>query len=74
MALIRCNECDREVSTRAEKCPHCGYPMQRTTHKADYQDPFMDDYVFDDDPYDTPPPKRQPHRHDRNADSKRSRG
>lgn len=24
--LIQCPECSREVSSSAEKCPHCGFP------------------------------------------------
>jgi len=28
MALIRCPECGREVSDRAEACPNCGYPLR----------------------------------------------
>lgn len=28
MALIRCPECGREVSSRAPACPACGYPLQ----------------------------------------------
>lgn len=28
MAMIRCSECDREISDRAMMCPHCGYPMR----------------------------------------------
>ena len=27
MALIRCPECDREVSDIAKNCPHCGFPL-----------------------------------------------
>lgn len=27
MALIKCPECEREVSDNAEKCPNCGYPL-----------------------------------------------
>ena len=27
MALITCNECKKEVSSNAEKCPHCGNPI-----------------------------------------------
>lgn len=25
MALIKCSECGKEISTTAERCPHCGY-------------------------------------------------
>lgn len=28
MALIRCPECGREVSSQAPACPSCGYPLQ----------------------------------------------
>ncbi|KRD48307.1 MULTISPECIES: zinc ribbon domain-containing protein [Acidovorax] len=28
MALIRCPECGREVSSQAPVCPSCGYPIQ----------------------------------------------
>ena len=28
MALIRCPECGREISSHAPACPHCGYPLQ----------------------------------------------
>ena len=24
MALIKCKECGKEISTQAEECPHCG--------------------------------------------------
>ena len=27
MSLIRCPECNDEVSNKAIACPHCGYPM-----------------------------------------------
>jgi ribosomal protein S8E len=27
MALITCKECKKEVSNKAEKCPHCGFKM-----------------------------------------------
>lgn len=32
MALIKCPECELQVSDKALSCPHCGYPMQ--TNKA----------------------------------------
>jgi ABC-type ATPase with predicted acetyltransferase domain len=25
MALTKCKECGKEISTTANKCPHCGY-------------------------------------------------
>lgn len=27
MALISCSECGREISDKADKCPHCGNPI-----------------------------------------------
>ena len=29
MALIKCPECNKEVSTNAETCPHCGNPLKK---------------------------------------------
>ena len=29
MALIKCPECNKEVSDCAEACPHCGYPLKK---------------------------------------------
>ncbi|WP_366525888.1 zinc-ribbon domain-containing protein, partial [uncultured Parasutterella sp.] len=26
--LIKCPECELQVSDKAATCPHCGYPMQ----------------------------------------------
>lgn len=31
MALIKCPECGREVSTMAVSCPHCGCPINSST-------------------------------------------
>lgn len=28
MPLISCPECGQQISTSAETCPHCGYPMK----------------------------------------------
>ena len=33
MALIKCGECGREISSAAPACPGCGYPQQKRTHK-----------------------------------------
>ena len=32
MALIKCNECGKEVSEKAESCPHCGNPISKKTN------------------------------------------
>jgi len=30
MAIIRCPECNKDVSDRAKACPHCGFPMNHS--------------------------------------------
>ena len=38
MALIKCPECQREISDQAVSCPHCGFPLakrQKETPKRD---------------------------------------
>lgn len=27
MALVKCGECQKEISDKAESCPHCGNPI-----------------------------------------------
>ena len=34
MALIRCPECNREISDKATACPGCGYPLQDHTEEV----------------------------------------
>lgn len=34
MALIRCNECNRDISDTAKSCPHCGYVNKAKNNKA----------------------------------------
>lgn len=29
MALIKCPECDKEISDKSDKCIHCGYPLKK---------------------------------------------
>ena len=33
MALIECSECKKEISDKAESCPHCGFPISKTTSR-----------------------------------------
>lgn len=36
MALIKCPECDLQVSDKAISCPHCGYPLDSKAIKRQY--------------------------------------
>ena len=29
MSLIKCPECEKEISDQAASCPHCGHPVSR---------------------------------------------
>ncbi|MGA1870140.1 MAG: hypothetical protein ACMUJM_16510 [bacterium] len=29
MALIRCKECNNEISDKADQCPHCGVKIEK---------------------------------------------
>ena len=33
MAIIKCRECHKEVSTKADVCPHCGAPQKKQKRK-----------------------------------------
>lgn len=35
--LIKCPECDLQVSDKALSCPHCGFPLQDRTKRAKYK-------------------------------------
>lgn len=34
MALIKCPECEKEISDTIKKCPNCGYKIKKTSKKA----------------------------------------
>lgn len=34
MALIKCPECEREISDKSKVCIHCGYPLEEETNKT----------------------------------------
>ena len=40
MALVKCKDCDNEVSESAESCPKCGAPMPRVIGPDQEQCPF----------------------------------
>lgn len=37
MALIKCPDCNSDVSSYAETCPHCGYPIKGYAEKIMYE-------------------------------------
>ena len=41
MALIKCPECDNEVSSSAASCPKCGYPIANLPSASRNLDPFV---------------------------------
>ena len=34
MALIKCPECGKKMSDKAEGCPHCGYSLKKDSSKT----------------------------------------
>lgn len=40
MALIKCPECNREISDKAASCPHCGYPISNTQSQTEINTNF----------------------------------
>lgn len=34
MSLIKCPECGKEISDKAEQCIHCGYPLKNNINKS----------------------------------------
>lgn len=37
MAITRCRECERDVSTEALACPHCGAPRPTTSRRSGFE-------------------------------------
>lgn len=35
MALVKCSECQKEISDKAESCPHCGNPINTNSQKVE---------------------------------------
>ena len=35
MALIKCPECGRDISDKANACVHCGYPLSKAADNAE---------------------------------------
>ena len=49
MALINCPECKKEISDKAQTCPHCGFPVKNESDKEDRYDIVM--VGIEDDSY-----------------------
>lgn len=45
MALIKCPECEREISEKATSCPHCGFPITAAdSNKSDVKNLFNSNF------------------------------
>jgi|GEM_PF-4239769 hypothetical protein len=40
MALIKCKECNKEISDNASQCPNCGYVYKKTKNKKEKSSAF----------------------------------
>ena len=49
MALITCEECLREISSRASSCPHCGCPAGKELQKLKTVETSIIDLPSDDE-------------------------
>lgn len=41
MALIRCPECNTEVSNKAENCPNCAFPINKKKEEGSKEGCFL---------------------------------
>lgn len=41
MALIKCSECQKEVSDKAESCVYCGYPIKAQDYIVKFKTPTL---------------------------------
>ncbi len=45
MAILRCPECGHDVSSEANSCPHCGYPINKINIFGNYDKPINDEWI-----------------------------
>ena len=50
MALIKCPECNKEVSDKAEICVHCGYPISKWIKERNSDSSQSNEDIKDDNP------------------------
>lgn len=46
MALIKCPECNKEISDKSESCIHCGYPLHQINTKQTDVDKKIEDIIL----------------------------
>lgn len=51
MALIRCPECRKEISDKAETCPHCGMPISSKKENVMVRFPVYDRQILNNKCY-----------------------
>ncbi len=49
MSLIKCPECGKEISSNADKCIYCGYPLAKDTNETVSDDSVQQDYYKEQD-------------------------
>ena len=50
MALIKCPECNKEVSDKSEICVHCGYPISKWIKEENSDSSQSNEDIKDDNP------------------------
>lgn len=48
MALIKCSECSKDISDKAESCVHCGFKITKETD-IEPDEEFINDYEKEND-------------------------
>ena len=51
MAIIKCIECGNDVSDKAESCPHCGYPVNKTIEESNLDKTVIQTNQLNDDEF-----------------------
>ena len=46
MTLVTCAECNKKISSFANACPSCGFPIKRKKHKAERSNYFKTVVIF----------------------------
>ncbi|MBE6443171.1 MAG: zinc-ribbon domain-containing protein [Alphaproteobacteria bacterium] len=46
MALIKCNECGKEISESADMCPHCGFSLKKYKEQLEQDKKYKNDEKY----------------------------